>query len=405
MCVDPSAPARLANALDRVSELERAIRVAQAEQLAWVRVALDEMRVVEEHPARSERENREWADRSFAAELATTVTVHERTAHRMMRDAVALAERLPATQRAFAAGDVSQRHVRDLVDAAETVDLDRLAAFEADALEKAVRLTPAAFRRALARIRHHYEAVPLQVRKERALVERRLVVEPTDDGMAWVSLFCAAEHAVAIAARVSSLSRSRSAGDDRTKPQRDADCAVALLLGIEDPTTAPAPGDLGAVRAVVHVTVPVLSMLGHGDQPAALDGAPIDVETARALTAHAPSFRRILTDPETGAVLRYGRSTRRVPADLAGWLRVRDGQCRFPGCGKPAAACDLDHTTPWKADGDTDHDNLAHLCRHHHRLKHRTGWRMRQDHDGVITWTTPAGRSVETSPAHPVRAG
>lgn len=397
---------RLADALDRIADLERAIRVAQAEQLSWVHAAFAEMRVVEEHPARSERENREWAERSLAAELATTITVHERTAHRMMRDAAALAERLPATRNAFAAGDVALRHVRDLVDAAETVGDDRLAAFEAEALERAVRMTPVAFRRALGRIRHRYELVPLQERKRLALAERRLVVEPADDGMAWVSLFCAAEHAVAIAARVTSLTRRRAKGDDRTKPQREADCAAALLLGIEDPTTAPAPGDLGAVRAVVHVTVPVLSMLGQGDQQAILDGSPVDLDTARALTAHAPSFGRILTDPETGAVLRYGRSTRRVPADLAGWLRVRDGHCRFPGCGKPAVGCDIDHTTtPWEHDGATDHDNLAHLCRHHHRLKHRTGWRIRQDHDGVITWTTPAGRSITTSPAHPARAG
>ena len=97
---------RLADALDRIADLERAIRVAQAEQLSWVHAAFAEMRVVEEHPARSERENREWAERSLAAELATTITVHERTAHRMMHDAAALAERLPATRKAFAAGDV-----------------------------------------------------------------------------------------------------------------------------------------------------------------------------------------------------------------------------------------------------------------------------------------------------------
>ena len=57
VCVEPAAPARLADALDRIAELERVIRVAQAEQLASVRTALDEMRVVEQHPARTEREN------------------------------------------------------------------------------------------------------------------------------------------------------------------------------------------------------------------------------------------------------------------------------------------------------------------------------------------------------------
>ncbi len=104
----------------------------------------------------------------------------------------------------------------------------------------------------------------------------------------------------------------------------------------------------------VYVTVPVLTLLGHSEQPAELDGyGPIDADTARRLAAHAPSFRRILTHPETGAYLSYGRKTYRAPADLAGYLRIRDGGCRFPGCSRRAARSDIDHTTDWAAGGAT----------------------------------------------------
>ncbi|RZK51922.1 MAG: HNH endonuclease, partial [Pedobacter sp.] len=49
-------------------------------------------------------------------------------------------------------------------------------------------------------------------------------------------------------------------------------------------------------------------------------------------------------------------------------------KCRFPGCNQPATASDIDHTTDWQHGGPTNLDNLAHLCRKHHRLKHHTAW-------------------------------
>ncbi|MGC5169002.1 HNH endonuclease signature motif containing protein, partial [Luteimicrobium sp. DT211] len=94
-----------------------------------------------------------------------------------------------------------------------------------------------------------------------------------------------------------------------------------------------------------------------------LDGyGPIDDHTATLLTAAAPSLRRLLTHPHTGVVLALGRETYTVPADLRAYLRLRDGTCRFPGCSRAAARCDVDHTTAYVTGGTTDATNLAHLC-------------------------------------------
>ncbi|WP_331712605.1 HNH endonuclease signature motif containing protein [Agromyces flavus] len=82
-------------------------------------------------------------------------------------------------------------------------------------------------------------------------------------------------------------------------------------------------------------------------------------------------------------------------------MRIRDGGCRFPGCARRATTTDLDHTTAWAHGGRTDADNLAHLCRSHHRLKHHTGWRMHHRPDGTIHWTSPAGHHLTTHPEHP----
>jgi hypothetical protein len=172
------------------------------------------------------------------------------------------------------------------------------------------------------------------------------------------------------------------------------------------PSTSPpnAPPDplatlARSVRPVVHVTVPVSTLTGTGEDPATLDGVtPLDPETARQLAALAPTLRRILTEPVTGAMLTVDRASYVVPADLRAFLTQRDLTCRFPGCRIPAARCDVDHTIAWADGGGTDAENLAHLCRRHHTLKHESRWAVEQLDAGVLAWTSPRGRTYLTSP-------
>ncbi len=400
--------ALLAAEREGLPDCERARRAAQAEQLRRVERARVFAEAVEGVTDASSSADREFAMRSFVAELATTLVVHEATAGRLVADAMRLTRDLTPTLSALADGSIGVPHVRSLLEVGSSVPVDGLASFEAAALERAGRETPSAFRRRIRRLRDRMHPEPLAVRHDRARDERRVCLEPAEDGMAWLSLHLEAERGVAIMARLDALAEATSAdadgaaeSDARTRSQRKLDAAADLLLGRAlDGDASP----LGVVTPRVYVTVPVLSLLGHTDEPAELDGhGPIDAETARRLAAHAPSFRRILTHPETGAFLSLGRTTYRVPAGLAEYLRVRDGVCRFPGCSRRAVGCDLDHTRDWAKGGGTCHDNLAHLCRKHHRLKHQTRWRMSQGPGGDIRWTSPAGREHVTSPDQPFR--
>ena len=79
-------------------------------------------------------------------------------------------------------------------------------------------------------------------------------------------------------------------------------------------------------------------------------------------------------------------------------IRARNAACTAPGCGRPAARCDLDHTTAWDKGGLTCECDLAPLCRHHHRCKQAEGWRLAQPEPGVLIWRTPSGRTHATSP-------
>ncbi len=190
----------------------------------------------------------------------------------------------------------------------------------------------------------------------------------------------------------------RDADPDDGRPEESHD-PVAELLHEQTALATLAR----SVRPQVTVTVPVLTLLGVTDAPATMDGTvPVDPDTARMLTALAPSLRRILTHPETGTVLSHGRTTYTVPADLKALITTRDTTCRFPGCTHPAARSDLDHTVAWADGGTTDATNLAALCRRHHTVKHQTSWQVRQ-HDttgmgGTLEWTSPTGRTHVTRP-------
>jgi len=88
----------------------------------------------------------------------------------------------------------------------------------------------------------------------------------------------------------------------------------------------------------------------------------------------------------------------RPPARLRDFIVARDQTCRSPICGQPAWRGDLDHTIAYENGGPTCACNLGALCRTHHRLKQRLGWRLEQTAAGVLTWTTPTGRKYTAIP-------
>jgi len=163
----------------------------------------------------------------------------------------------------------------------------------------------------------------------------------------------------------------------------------------------------GRTGARVDVTVAASTLLGLDDEPGHLDGyGPVPATTARAL-AEDGVWRRIVTDPLSGAVLDYGRTRYRPPTALAEHVRVRDRHCAAPGCTIPASRADLDHTVEYHRQvgdppdaplGTTSADNLGPLCRRHHRLKTCGGFRLRQLAPGLYEWITPGGHRYRVRP-------
>ncbi len=403
----PASPAAAVDAglgavLDSIVEVNQLVAALHA----YRTVAIDEVRrlalAAEAHlPSGGSGWSRETTARRVATtELSTALRMSEREAEQLVADSAVLAHELRPTLEALRSGRISYRHASVLVDEARSLPEAIWSAFEAEALPAAEARTPTGFRQAARAIRERMHPDSVDVRRTAAEDSRSVRIEPGRDGMAWLTAHLPAEQAVGAYRRLTEIARGLAAPDEaRTLTQRRADVLADLLTdGI-----MPESGLGRGVRATVLVSVPVLSLL-EAEHPASgastLEGyGPISTEVARRLAAHAPSFVRLLTHPETGTVLSVGRERYAVPRDLRLWLRIRDETCRFPGCGRSAATSDIDHTVDWQHEGATRHDNLAHLCEAHHQLKHRTAWRVDQAGGGALEWRAPSGRTYRTEPA------
>jgi len=220
-----------------------------------------------------------------------------------------------------------------------------------------------------------------------------------------------------------------------------ADGPQALPAGLR----GPGPGGPPPTAGLINLTVPLTTLLGLADGPGDAGGhGPLDAaatrQLARTLAGHpATRWQIIITTPD-GQALAHGTAPGPARAkagagDSGRWwaitvtaepittgpcghrtaepgyrtspalqrlIRARTVTCSGPGCRRPAARCDLDHTIPHDSDGLTCECNLGPACRHCHRRKQTPGWELTQPTPGTMTWTTPAGRRYTTLPSkHP----
>ena len=253
--------------------------------------------------------------------------------------------------------------------------------------------------------------------------ERRGVwLTPTLDRLVAIDGLLEPEAGQIVLAALEPLARPADAHDTRSGSQRTADALTELarraLEGGQLPRT-------GGVRPQLSVIVDLNSLLGprrpgrpgwggRRGGPAGPRGVPATGLRRRGdpgVVSRDPDghrdpngsgLQRLLRaamtklPPILGGAPRHpldvGRTTRVVTPAQRHALAVRDGGCVFPACSRPLAWCDAHHVRHWLDGGPTDLDNLALVCRAHHRAIHEGGWQLTRGPDGRHTATPPHRR-------------
>ncbi|GAA1603416.1 HNH endonuclease signature motif containing protein [Leucobacter chromiireducens] len=170
-------------------------------------------------------------------------------------------------------------------------------------------------------------------------------------------------------------------------------------------TAAPASANAGPVPGARPAgptgTTPTASAPPEFTDAELIGSGPIDPEQIRGYAGHADFWEKVTVSGESGDVLSVDRY--RPSAQMRRFLGARDLHCRFPGCRVPVNRCDIDHTIPAADGGTTSTDNLAHLCRGHHTMKHNSDWDHRLLPDGTMRWRSPTGRVYDDEPPSRVR--
>lgn len=310
-------------------------------------------------------------------------------------DTACRASALPTAARAWRAGQIDGRKTALICQQSGYLDPATRESVCDDAVGYAAGHTGPQLRAWLRRRVIAADPQAAERRRQQALADRRVVITAGDDGVSQLWALLPSVQARQIQKALTSAAIALGADDARTMDQRRADVAVDLLLGRAVPP-----------EVEVQLVVSEATVAGRATDPAELAGlGPLTPGETSDLLGPAfaagdrTTWRRPLTDPVTGTLIDRAEERYRPSAALDRAVRARDLTCRFPGCRRSAEAAgtDVDHTIAYPA-GATVATNLAVLCRRHHRLKHRARWQASLNPDGVMVWTTPSGRSLETWP-------
>lgn len=339
---------------------------------------------------------------AVAAEIAAVQNISHARAVAQVQVACNLWHRLPRLARVFVSGVIDFRLVSTIVNRTENVEDALMPALDEAIARRCVKWMKLSVPKLTDRVDQWVAGFdPAGVRVPPALKDNRYIeITPAPAGMADVSGRVTAVVGAALDQALDALAATVCDNDPRTREQRRSDAGWALArweatlacqCGHHD---CPAGAQrVAADAAVIHVLAEQGTVEGSSEAPGYLAGFGIlPAESVRELagTAQLTPVTIPVGPPDPG----YRPS--QVTREFTQW---RDLTCRWPGCDRPVAKCELDHTVPYPA-GFTHASDLKHYCGVHHLIKtfHR-GWTEQQLPDGTIILTAPTGHTY-VSEAH-----
>lgn len=373
----------------------------------------------------SDRERRLVLHDEVREELAAALHRSPSAMHDQLETARLLAGPLARTRDALAAGSITAAHARVIAEQARRLETTDARAGGADAqvqfetacqrlqqrvLAKASDLTPGQTRSLARRAVSVIDTDGAEQRRQQARLQQDVIVYPEDDGLAvLLARMSAVDAARLYAALETRAGRAHLVAPcDASRGERRVAALIELALGRSVAAGEGLPASAGCeVGVEVGVVVDLPTLLGLADNPGTVvvgrtGPEPITADAVRELIddpSTPVTLRRLVRDPSTGALLDRGRRSYAISDALRAFLGARDANCRFPGCTRRAAACQIDHAVAWEDGGTTDRRNLGPLCVRHHQLKTHAGWQIEASSAaGGCVWVSPLGRRYVRGP-------
>ena len=305
--------------------------------------------------------------------------------------------RLPATESALQAGQISFDKAQIIVRAAVAIDDDAKAQLaEAALLAQAPGLHTGQLRQLGEELVYRADPDMADERERRGWERRYLSFGLTLDETGSISGACGDTVSFEIV-RTAAEAFAPPGGrlDKRTAAQRRMDglvtaCKVAL--------------DTSEARSR-HSNAPHVSILVRDETLAQAAGAPPGrtghgmLLTPRQVLAMCCGAQVSAIRWQDGLPLDVGRAARVEPPGLRRALEARDRTCRWPGCDTPGAWCTGHHITGWRNGARTSLGEMVLLCHvHHDYFVHLLGWTISGDPGGTLSFHHPGRLFTLDSP-------
>src|SRR3954452_22385393 len=358
----------------------------------------------------------------FVDELGAVLGVGRGTAAHKAARAFTWRDRLPATFAALKGGEIDERRAQILADTLEHTPPALARRVEAVVLPEAGSLGFTALKNRILALLLELDPTSADERRDLAVKNADVFVEPAGDGMATLGAALPAEEAAEGFAFINTLAQmAKTDGDPRPIGQLRTEIYSLLVRG----AALGAPG----ARTVLTITAALEALEGTSSQPGEVNGHAITpahlaelLRRVGALGLQTPAEGGELTFAVTdadgrilatlslaalqravargeGATPPPGTDAYQPTARQRAFVTTRDRGCRWPYCADRAGWADHDHVIPHSAGGETTCTNLCCLCRSHHRLKTLAkGWLLRMEPDGTLHVTTPSGITRTTRP-------
>jgi hypothetical protein len=341
-------------------------------------------------------------------ELATALRMSETAARRFTGQALEVRDRLPRIWGRVMSGELPGWRARQVAE--QTIPLaDETAAWVDAQLEAFVH------KLSLHRIQQCVTAAVIRFEPERAEEQARKAADGRGvwaedhlDGTSTITAVTGTPDAAAFDQAVGEVAASLGAlGDTDDLDVRrakaigvlaDPQGALDLITGAEN---SPPSKTHPTFHLHVHLADAAVGPVVRVDAPGVQGPVPRGA-VEQWLRDLAPSALVKVT-PVVDLTDRVAVDAYEIPRRIADQVDERDLCCQFPWCGRRGRH-DKDHIVEYLdpddggPPGQTTSENLARLCRFHHRVKTHSRWTYRREPDGSLAWLSPLDRRYRVGP-------